>query len=1322
MRRVFWILLTPLAIGFLLFAFAKMFIAPHFKLWALQKIEAYSEENLPVRIHVDKMNIRLLRPAVSLENITITPKESLAELFPEIKIVSATAYVDFVKLLGGRLSLSAIVVDDASASLNLDPLLRDTSPAKEIPIDQLFTILEELPLQRIFLQNISLDVTSQDLGLDINLRKAGLLLTNMGKNLTAKAAFPLLQGKLKNLGDIHGSVDTHLYLTRQSLRVIQLGVHLNESELLGRGEFSRVSQIFIRPSGVLSFSANLKLTDIHDEIIRNRPKFKIPAFSGSLETEIETRFDGFDKLSAKADIQTKSLKFDKFDLGDARIQGEFKDNTIHLSEIELDHPSGHASVTKSQLRLDDTLDFKAQVKVDSLDLQKLFTSLDLPGIPVGVALQGSLPCSGHVRPEFLLQCDGVTLSGQKLWVKSSSDNKGLEIVNVDSLSASGSVTVTTKAVQYNAELKVQDNTGTTDGVIDFSKGFRINYKTPRLDMKNIRNLAHLKLEGFSSLEGFTEGDSNSAIFDIRMNARDFIFEDFKLGNLVTLLKYRKGDLIFEDIAGAIGKTQYMGDLTVDLNHSQLKGDFTIPTVELPDVATVLSGLYKFPLELSGKGTARAHIQGPLNFWKMTYNIDSSFKNIEIGPESFDSLIFNVSAQNGNILADKVVLQKSQSTLKVNGGIGADQEFKMFIEGLRWKLEESDTMSLLANNIAGNINFSSELRGHIKNPQLIVKGAITDTYLDEQDLPNSHFSVKINRQSLGGDIRMFGDRIQGQFQMPFEGSTQPFLLKGQTSQWEFSKLLALVGGNNLAAEYESRLTSEFDLRSESGDLFKSSGKIVVEEFFLKRGQLSTRNSQPIEIRANNGAVSIKNFTLTGPKNQISVVGENFSAQKLDLTVNLRLDLRLLQIFFPFLDDLGGPVALSATLSGPYNRPQILGSTSLTNSFLRLKGFPHPIEKLNADVAFSQSRVIVNSINATMAGGTISGEGGIQINGLRDMPTSIRLALQNVTLNVPDKVRTSGNAELLLSGKWFPFVLSGTYHINSGLVEKEFTEEPGGALGVRQSRYLPKVLRQSSFEPILLDMQIALGKNILVKNSLVDGAVTGNLQIKGPPTNPVLLGRISMDKKSKLIFKDKIFDIQNGVIDFKDPNEINPDLYMSATSRIDDYDVTVLAQGPSKNLNIRLTSIPPLSEQDIVSLIALGVTSTNLDQNVQSKNQAEQTGVEIGGAIFAKPLNKELEKNFGLNLQLTNQYDSTRNISVPKVTLSRRLSEKMKVSGSRPVGDSQSYDIKLEYQLNNNINAIGSFESKGTEDDPLLQNSQQEYQSIFGLDLEFKREFR
>ncbi|KHD87692.1 MAG: hypothetical protein OM95_13170 [Bdellovibrio sp. ArHS] len=1321
MKRAFWILITPLAGFLVLWLIGSMLIAPKLEAWALDKIQTYSDTSLPVKIRAEKLQLKLFKPSLAVEGIRVEAKDELAETLKPIRVGSVRVFVDFFHLLSGRVTLSAVVVESPDVEVNIDPFIKSKTPPKELPLDALFNQLEQLPLNRLFVQNLHLRITSKELKLQGEIQSGDLITTNMGKHLTAKANVPQLNLHLEKLGHFQGSLDTHLYLTRQSLRIIQLGLRLDESEVLVRGELTRFQRVTIKPSGLLDVSARIHLSDLHTELTKIRPDLKIPPFAGEVSLDAEARFDGLDDVRGKADINTRALTVDQFQLGDARIQGEYRDRKISLSEMRVQHPAGEAVMTKSQITVGQNFDFKTRIAVQDLDLQKLFVSLNLSDIPVGVGLQGELPCEGHLQPSFEVVCTEANLKAEKLWVKASLAPKATEILDVDSLSAQGQVKVTTAAVSYAAILKVGDSVGTTDGVIDFANGFKINFKTDKLDFKNVKNLAHLKMEGVASMEGSTSGDSHAAVFDMKVNAREFTFEDFYLGNLLSQLKYRNGRLIFEDLAGAIRKTQYLGDLEVNLDKNTLHGEFSIPTAELPDVASVFTRIYKFPIDVQGQGSAKAKVHGPLNFWKMNYEVQSAFKNVSVGPETFDSLNFNVSALDGNIHADKVSLQRAGSTVTVQGGISSTQILNLNADGKNFKLEESDTISRINSSIAGNLNFAAELAGPVKNPQVLLKGAVTDSFFEDQEIPNSNFIVRLNRDTLFTQLSLFGGKVQGEFQLPFEKGRAPLMVKMQTRDWNYSTLLGLIGGANLASEYHSSLTSTVDLRSESGDIFKSTGKVHIDTLELRRGTLSLKNPQPVDISTDNGTVVIRNFRLEGPNTEMAIRGENFNAQNMNIAVSMNSDLRLMHIFMPFLEDLGGPIKLSTKLTGSVTKPQILGTLNANNTYLKIKGFPHPLERLNVDVVFSQSRVMVNSIRGTIAGGILTGDGGIVINEIKDIPTTIRLRLENVTMNVPEKVRTNGNADLVFSGRWFPFTLSGTYVVNSALVEKEFTEESGGATGVKQSYYLPKVIRESRFEPVLLDISIVMNRNITVKNSLLDGAVSGNLQVKGPPTNPVLLGRINAEKNTKLIFKDKIFQIKNGTIDFTDPEEINPSLYISAESRINEYDITLLAQGTAKNLTIHLNSIPPLQEQDIISLIALGVTTSAMDQNVQSREQAQQLGAEIGGAVLAKPINKTIEAT-GFSLAVTSEYDSTRNISVPKITLSRSLSNRVKVSGSRPVGNSQSYDLKLEYLINSNFTAVGSFESRGNEDDTTLQTTQPATQSIFGLDLEFKREFK
>lgn len=1327
MKRVFWILLTPLAGILVLWVIGSQFVGPQLESWLLTKVQKYSEESLPVTLRAQKLQLHFFKPSLGVEGVEIIPKDDFAKSFKPVRVASVRVFLDFFRLLGGRLHLSAVVVDSPEVEVDLDPLLQSDKPATELPIDEIFAQTEKIPLQRLFLRNIQLKVSSKKYKLDSSLNSGDILVTNMGQNLTFKTSVPSLQVNVEKIGSFEGSLDSHLYLTRQSLRILQLGVRLDQSELLVRGEINPIRQVTLTPQGVLNLSGKLSLRDIYEELKRLRPDMKIPAFAGLLEMESDVRFAGIENIQAKAEIETKDVVVGQLQLGNARVQGEYRNRVVSLSEIKVQHPSGEATVTRSQISLKDNYDFKAQATVAHMDLQKLFQSLNLNNIPVGANLSGTVPCEGQFLPEVQVTCDGIELRAKDLWVKSGMKSKDLAILNLDEMKARGKVQITTTAVTYAAEATLADDSGTSDGVIDFDKGFKINFATKRLDFKNVKNLANLKMNGVAEIEGSTTGGSGAATFDMAVNARNFVFEGFTLGNLISNLRYRDGHLNFEEIAGALNKTQYIGDLSLDLNQKRLEGEFSAPSVDLMDLGTVFSEIYKLPFPVQGQGAAKAKIAGPLNFWKMNYKLESAFKNIFIGPESFDGLTFHVTAKDGNIKTDSVVLNKGDATLRLQGDISSDQVMDLHADGKNFRLEQSDIISKINSNIIGHVNFSAQLKESVRDPNITIKGSITDTSFEEQEIPNSNFILQVRKDFLATQVSLFGDRVQGDIQIPFGQNRRPLAIKITTKEWNYSHLLGLVGGANLLGEYESVLTSKVDLHSESGNIFKSTGQISIDRLELKRGTLSLANPVPMKITMKEGVVNIQDLRLVGPNADFSIRGHDFTAERLNMDLNLQADMRLFQIFLPFLEDLGGAISVSTKMTGAWNKPLILGNLNSRNVFLKIKGLPHPIERLNTEVVFSQSRILISSIRGVMAGGTLSGDGGILINGIRDLPTSIRLRLDGVTFNIPDKVRSSGNADLLFSGRWFPFTLSGTYYIASALMEKEFTEGSGGVTGVRQSQYLPKFIRESQFEPLVLDLQLIMEKNIVIKNSLLDGSVSGNLQVKGPPGNPILLGRITTDRNTKLIFKDRVFIIQNGVIDFNDPDEINPNLYITAISRVNEYDVTVIAQGPSKNLTIRLSSVPPLPENDIISLIALGVITSSTDQSLQARQQqSEQVGAEIGGAVLAAPINRQIEAT-GFNVAVTQQYDSYRSVSVPKITLSRSLTEKVKISGSRPVGNSQSYDVRMEYQINNNYTAVGSFESRGSDNTTTgLQDATEAttgaQENIFGLDLEFRREFK
>lgn len=1318
MRRILVILFVPLVLVGLLFAFVELYARPELSRWALAKIESLTVAEGPVVVRARSLDIGFLKPGVELQEITVTPKEGQL-LFPQpIKIRSARLRLDAFDLLFGRLELAALIVDGLEVSLKLDPLLGDKSPPEKLPTDKIFGLLEKVPLRRLILTNSLVTLNADDPKLAAEIDVSSVVVQNRVKSVAARIQAPRIRMSALGAKDLELAASADLEADAKTLGLKRFEVRQGGLKLEARGQLDDLPNVALAPKAQMALTANLDLESVRGLLKELLPKEKIPTIEGQVDAHVELEWKGEDRLQSKLRVQTKNVSVASLEIGDASLQGTVTPKEVALDEIRLKHPSGQATLKKSRLELRAPFNFSSEIEVPSLDLQALFKSLDLNEIPVWSTLKGQLPCRGTIDP-LSVDCNG-DVSSPGIVVKGGMGPKEDVIVSLKDLATEGTVHVDMDAVTFQTKLRVGQSKGETKGRVGFKDGFKIDFKTPDVRFADVDNLANLEFEGAAAIEGFTRGDSDAATFDLKVGARNFVFEGYRLGQVDGNIKYRSGKLLFDDLVVSLPRSRATGGMEVDLRGKKLAGLVEANLIDIGDVATVFDNLVHLPIEVQAPGRARVEFSGPLDFWKMSYKLDADFRNGKIQGDSFDTLELRAAATDGEMKIEKAILKKNASTIVMKGGITSAPEYNLTVDVSGLRLEESELINRVRNNIAGVLTMNCEIHGKVDSPDLKFKGTLSDIYVDEQEIPSSFFRFHLNKDAIEGESTLFGNKIQGELLWPLGKDGGPFRLRLKTTDWNFTSLLSLIGASALQSEYESHLTAELDLHSDNGSIQNSSGRIHIGQLSLKRGPLNLHSPKPIAIEFDKGLITMKDFRLVGEKDEtgIALAGEGFRLDRLNVQVQANSDLRLVHLFLPFLEDLGGPFRISATVTGAIGKPQILGNASIDDAFVKLKGFPHPLEKLNAEILFSQSKILVQSLKGQMAGGQVAGEGSVQINGFGDVPTQIRIRGEGLTLAVPDKVRTSGNADLLFSGKWFPFVLSGTYNVQSALVEKDFGGGEGTANAPKVSSYLPKILRQANFDPVILDLQIQLERNIVVRNSQMDGQVTGQLQVKGPPQDPILLGRIVMERGSKIIVRDKVFDLLTGIITFNNPEEINPDLYISAQMRLNDYDINVLAQGPAKTLTIRLTSVPPLPESDIISLLALGVTSSNLS----SRDQNNQVGVEALGFVTEKTgVKKGLESTLGVNVQLTNVYDTTKNISVPKVSFSKRLGSRVNASVARPLNSEGAQEVKIQYQINKNVSAIGSYEERNAQTTTLPEATSSQ-RDVFGLDLEFKREFK
>jgi translocation and assembly module TamB len=219
--------------------------------------------------------------------------------------------------------------------------------------------------------------------------------------------------------------------------------------------------------------------------------------------------------------------------------------------------------------------------------------------------------------------------------------------------------------------------------------------------------------------------------------------------------------------------------------------------------------------------------------------------------------------------------------------------------------------------------------------------------------------------------------------------------------------------------------------------------------------------------------------------------------------------------------------------------------------------------------------------------------------------------------------------------------------------------------------------------------------------------------------------------KVFFRDTPFEITSGFVEYEKMPPENPKIYLTANARVTEsvqdeeqrstenqYDVSLLVQGRAKPTpSITLASQPPLSQREIVSLLALGVTGTGLD-NSNSQQQASNTSSAVGAAILQKAGGRRFKDSLGVDLKVSSSQPTPDNASRPKVTLSKQWTPKFGASASSTLAANPTNEVKVEYKMNKNISVIGAWDGRESNADNRDNNNQ----SVFGLDLEYKVQFK
>jgi autotransporter translocation and assembly factor TamB len=401
---------------------------------------------------------------------------------------------------------------------------------------------------------------------------------------------------------------------------------------------------------------------------------------------------------------------------------------------------------------------------------------------------------------------------------------------------------------------------------------------------------------------------------------------------------------------------------------------------------------------------------------------------------------------------------------------------------------------------------------------------------------------------------------------------------------------------------------------------------------------------------------------------------------------------------------GPVRLSLQIQDTWSEPLIRGQATIEEGRIRSKTFNQFITINSMELSFDQKQVVLETFEGKIGGGKLLAGGRWDLEGFSSKKYSINLELESFRFNAISGLNAIVNASLLLQATPEGKSLNGEVLIQRASYDRR----------IDWQRFVLDVLkgdRESKTalpvgEDVRLNIQILGKDNIRINNNLAEIPLEIDLLLRGTLERPVLLGR--MEARGGLIrFRQNDFKIESGAVDFIDPDRLRPILDISATTRIrTTYKVRLTLVGPIDQLELSLSSDPPLASHEILALLTFGTVPEDIDQTqMELVAGAEALDLLTGDIQIAV---EEQAKKFGIDcLRVDPLFSNPKTPGTPRVTVCKRLWEDSFYVTYITTFDASGEDIlQMEYLINENVSLVGGRDEIGD----------------LGGDLKFRFEFR
>lgn len=329
----------------------------------------------------------------------------------------------------------------------------------------------------------------------------------------------------------------------------------------------------------------------------------------------------------------------------------------------------------------------------------------------------------------------------------------------------------------------------------------------------------------------------------------------------------------------------------------------------------------------------------------------------------------------------------------------------------------------------------------------------------------------------------------------------------------------------------------------------------------------------------------------------------------------LDALLLRILLPDWEPAGSATGV-VELLGTLRDPRFEGIAEVRQGSFLIPGTRTILSGIDGTLLLSSDEVALEGVDFRfMQGrGRCSGRLGRR-NGAVD------LALDGTVAAVRYEVMP--DLEARLSGAWRLVGPSDRLELSGDLTVDSASLRTKDDLAALVLRWFGASAPQPATDGgLALDLHVDADETIELRNPSLRLVGSAALDVSGTINRPGLVGKLQFEEGGEVMLQTLRYEIERATLTFADPQAIEPFIDIQARTFVQNYDITLRLAGTPQRLTPSVSSNPPLPEDEIYGLMAVGYRS--------DAATAGAMGIGLASSILSQQLTAELDRRAGLTL--------------------------------------------------------------------------------------------